>query len=70
MASSLRDVSVRCFLSDAMGRRAIDEYFEEPKVLSGQGPIGVLTCGRMSRTHASMEAVICALTRFVNPKYY
>jgi non-canonical (house-cleaning) NTP pyrophosphatase len=53
-----------------MGRRAIDEYFEEPKVLSGQGPIGVLTCGRMSRTHASMEAVICALTRFVNPKYY
>ena len=56
--------------SDAVGRRAIDEYFEESEVLSKQGPIGVLTRGRMSRTHSSMEAVVCALTRFVNPQYY
>lgn len=56
--------------SDAVGRMAIDEYFNEPEVLSGQGPIGVLTEGRMSRTHASTEAVVCALTRFVSSRYY
>lgn len=56
--------------SDAVGRRAIDEYFNEAEILSGQGPIGVLTGGRMSRTHASTEAVVCALTRFVSPQYY
>ena len=56
--------------SDAVGRRAIDEYFEEPEVLSKQGPIGVLTHGSMSRTHASMEAVVCALTRFISTRYY
>ncbi|OGD54670.1 hypothetical protein A3K81_02025 [Candidatus Bathyarchaeota archaeon RBG_13_60_20] len=56
--------------SDAAGRRTIDEYFGEAEVLSGQGPIGVLTGGRLSRTHASTEAVVCALTRFASPKYY
>ena len=56
--------------ADAAGRKAIDEYFHEPEVLSKQGPIGVLTDGRLSRTQASVEAVVCALTRFINPRYY
>jgi inosine/xanthosine triphosphatase len=55
---------------DGVGREAIDSYLGEPEVLGGQGAIGVLTGGRMDRTHASMEAVVCALTRFMRPQYY
>lgn len=51
-------------------RRSIDAFFGETEILSKEGPIGVLTRSRMTRTDASREAVLLALTRFVSPRYY
>ena len=51
-------------------RRKIDAFFGEEEILSKQGAIGVLTRSKMSRTGSSRDALVCALTRFVSPKYY
>jgi len=51
-------------------RRVIDDYFGVGEVLSKEGVIGIMTKGALTRTEASRDAVICALTRFVNPNYY
>jgi inosine/xanthosine triphosphatase len=51
-------------------RRIIDSYFGRDEILSEEGVIGIMTNGVQTRTDASRDAVICALTRFINPKYY
>jgi len=51
-------------------RRIIDGYFGRDEILSEEGVIGVMTNGELTRTDASRDAVICALTRFINPEYY
>lgn len=51
-------------------RKTIDGYFGRDEILSEEGVVGVMTNGVLTRTDASRDAVICALTRFVNPKYY
>lgn len=51
-------------------RQNIDAFFGESEILSSIGPIGVLTRSKMTRTDSSMDAVICALTKFVSPEYY
>lgn len=51
-------------------RRKIDAFFGSEEILSKEGPIGVLTRSRMTRTESSRDAVVCALTRFVCPEYY
>ena len=51
-------------------RRIIDDYFGRDEILSEEGVIGALTNGVLTRTDASRDAVICALTRFINPQYY
>ncbi len=51
-------------------RRSIDDFFGEEEILSKEGPIGVLTRSKMTRTESSRDAVLCALTRFVSPGYY
>jgi inosine/xanthosine triphosphatase len=56
--------------SDVVGRKAIDEFFKDHEILSRQGPIGVLTGGRLNRTQALIEAVTCALTRFIDSTHY
>jgi inosine/xanthosine triphosphatase len=51
-------------------RRNIDAFFGKQEVLSKEGPLGVLTNSKLTRTGISKDAVICALIRFVNPRYY
>ena len=51
-------------------RRNIDSFFGSEEILSKEGPIGVLTKSKMTRTDSSRDAVLCALTRFVSPEYY
>jgi inosine/xanthosine triphosphatase len=51
-------------------RKNIDAFFGEEEILSKDGPIGVLTKSKMTRTDSSRDAVLCALTRFINPQYY
>jgi len=51
-------------------RKIIDGYFGRDEILSEEGVVGVMTNGVLTRTDASRDAVICALTRFVNPRYY
>ncbi len=51
-------------------RKIIDSYFGRDEILSEEGVIGIMTNGILTRTDASRDAVICALTRFVNPEYY
>ena len=51
-------------------RKNIDDFFGEEEILSKEGPIGVLTRSKMTRTESSRDAVLCALTRFVSPEYY
>lgn len=51
-------------------RKNIDSFFGEEEILSKEGPIGVLTHSKMTRTDSSRDAVLCALTRFISPEYY
>lgn len=51
-------------------RKKIDSFFGSDEILSNKGPIGVLTKFKMTRTDSSIDAVLCALTRFVSPEYY
>ncbi|MFH1179038.1 MAG: inosine/xanthosine triphosphatase [Candidatus Bathyarchaeota archaeon] len=51
-------------------RQNIDSFFGENEILSKEGPIGVLTKSKMTRTDSSRDAVLCALTRFVSQEYY
>ncbi len=55
--------------SDA-SRNILDRYFGETEILSKEGIIGVLTNGILNRTSISRDAVICALTGFINSQYY
>lgn len=51
-------------------RKIIDDYFGRDEILSEEGVIGIMTNGVVTRTDASKDAVICALTRFINPEFY
>lgn len=51
-------------------KQMIDSVMGEHDVLSNRGVVGVLTGGRLDRTRINRDAVICALTRFVSPRYY
>lgn len=51
-------------------RKSIDSFFGENEILSKEGPIGVLTKSKMTRTDTSRDAVLCTLTRFVSSEYY
>ena len=51
-------------------RIILDRYFGKTEILSKEGIIGVLTNGKLNRTTISRNAVICALTVFINPQYY
>ena len=51
-------------------RKILDKYFGKTEILSKEGIIGVLTNGNLNRTTISRDAIICALTRFINPQYY
>jgi inosine/xanthosine triphosphatase len=51
-------------------RNILDKYFGKKEILSKEGVIGVLTNEILNRTLISRDAVICALTRFINPQYY
>jgi len=56
--------------SSATSRQSIDAFFGKQEILSKEGPLGVLTNSKLTRMGISKDAVICALTRFVNPSYY
>jgi non-canonical (house-cleaning) NTP pyrophosphatase len=56
--------------NSATSRKNIDAFFGKQEVLSKEGPLGILTNSKLTRTGISKDAVICALTRFVNPRYY
>lgn len=51
-------------------KKIIDEAFGVKDVFTNQGVIGVLTCGVIDREKLLMDAVVCALTRFINKEYY
>ncbi|MFC1802738.1 inosine/xanthosine triphosphatase [Thermoproteota archaeon] len=51
-------------------RKILDKYFGKKEILSKEGIIGVLTDEVLNRTITSRDAVICALTGFINPQYY
>jgi inosine/xanthosine triphosphatase len=51
-------------------RSIIDGYLGRKEILSKEGVIGVLTNEALDRTKVTKDAVICALTRFVNPQFY
>lgn len=51
-------------------RKKIDVFFGKEEVLSNEGPEGVLTNSKLTRTGASRDAVIFALSRFINPRYF
>ena len=48
----------------------VDAVFGRKNVFENEGAFGVLTNGRLTRTAIMRDAVVCALPRFVNPKYY
>ncbi len=51
-------------------RDIIDDYFGRKEILSKEGVIGVMTNEVLNRTMVTKDAVICALTRFINPQFY
>jgi len=51
-------------------RKNIDAFFGKQEILSKEGPEGVLTSLKLTRTSVSKNAVVFALTRFVNPRFY
>ena len=51
-------------------RSIIDSYLGRKEILSKEGVIGVLTNEALDRTKVTKDAVICALTRFINPQFY
>jgi len=51
-------------------RKILDKYFGKTEILSKEGIVGVLTNGILNRASISRDAVICALTVFINPQYY
>ena len=51
-------------------RNIIDSYLGRKEILSKEGVIGVLTNEALDRTKVTKDAVICALTRFINPQFY
>ena len=51
-------------------RKIIDSYFGREEILSKEGVIGVMTNEVLNRTRVTKDAVICALTRFINPQFY
>jgi inosine/xanthosine triphosphatase len=51
-------------------RKILDKYFGKKEILSKEGIIGVLTNGVLNRTMISRDAIICALTGFINQQYY
>lgn len=51
-------------------KKIIDKALGVKDVFTNQGVIGVLTCGVIDREKLLMDAVVCALTRFLNKEYY
>lgn len=51
-------------------RKILDSYFGQKEILTKEGIVGVLTNGKLNCTSISRDAVICALTRFINPQHY
>jgi inosine/xanthosine triphosphatase len=51
-------------------RLVIDSVMGRHDVLETEGVIGILTQGRLTRATINRDAVRCALTRFVSPRYY
>ncbi len=51
-------------------KRVIDSALGRKDVLDKEGVVGVLTQGRLDRSSILRDAIVCALTRFVSPKYY
>lgn len=51
-------------------KRVIDSMMGRKDVLDKEGVVGVLTQGRLARSSILCDAVICALSRFVSPRYY
>ena len=51
-------------------RKIIDSYFGREEILSKEGVIGFMTNEVLNRTRVTKDAVICALTRFINPQFY
>lgn len=51
-------------------RKILDKYFGKKEILSKEGIVGVLTNGKLNRTIISRDAVVCALTGFINAQYY
>jgi inosine/xanthosine triphosphatase len=55
--------------SDA-SKDVIDTIFGRKNLFENEGAFGALTNGRLTRTAIIRDAVVCALPRFINPKYY
>jgi inosine/xanthosine triphosphatase len=51
-------------------KKIIDESVGVEDVFTKQGVIGVLTRGEINRRGLLADAVVCALTPFLNPDYY
>ena len=51
-------------------KKVIDESVGVKDVFTKQGVIGVLTRGEIDRRGLLADAVVCALTPFLNPEYY
>ena len=51
-------------------KKVIDESLGVQDVFTKQGVIGVLTRGEIERRGLLTDAVVCALTPFLNPDYY
>jgi inosine/xanthosine triphosphatase len=55
--------------SDAF-KQLIDEQLGGENLFQGEGVIGVLTKGRLTRTTILRDAVVCALAQFISPQFY
>ena len=51
-------------------KKIIDESLGVEDVFTKQGVIGVLTRGEIDRRGLLADAVVCALTPFLNPDHY
>ena len=51
-------------------KKIIAEFLRVEDVFTKQGVIGVLTCGVIDREKLLTDAVVCALTSFLNKEYY
>ncbi|MFX1491380.1 MAG: DUF84 family protein [Promethearchaeota archaeon] len=51
-------------------KQTINQLLQRPNLFQREGVVGVLTQNRLNRTQILRDAVICALPKFLQPKYF